>query len=439
MNMNGFDMSWLAAGGLLALIAGFWDKLKQMIHQASKVMIVQVELDLLASMDMVKYIRTHYKWVEFSSFHVRTRMHTRLDEGRNIYVPFKTPEDSGLYHGPHGWVWMKTTEGTATLRAIRGTVDFLQMVKDSTLYDEALRAQHSPQRFYIEKVIGSEKGAWALGEAVQNATRRSGPSSGLSDSAAERPSSSASLGSDVYESIDRSFLYEKSLYTHSALNDPFKGLFYSREALQEVENARKWLGMNKWYADRSIPHRRGVMIHGPGGTGKSSYAKALAETLGIPVYQFFLNTLSDQEFIREWGRMGTPCIALLEDFDNVFHGRVAQTEHKALSFDTVLNLISGVSALNGVYLMVTTNHLDKVDPAMGVVQNGTEGISTRPGRIDRVLYFGEAEEEQRRSIALHILKDWPDAVEQMVVRTEGMTPAQVQEMCTQVAYERLSQ
>lgn len=439
MNLGDLNVSWLALGGVLALVASFWDKVKAFIRQVSKIMIVQVNLDCVTANDMMRYIRAHYQWMQFSTFNIKSIHKIRLDTGRSIWVPFKTPEGHGLYRGKHGWIWIDAYSNTVSIRAIRGTVDFLQLVRDSNEFDNQTRGSVMSKRFYVSQVMGSEKGAWALGEALASRKTRGGDDSApesISDGKGNE--SMDSIGSKVYEDIDKSFVYDRSIYTHIGTSDPFKGLFYGDEALKEVENAHKWMSMGTWYAERSIPHRRGLMIHGPGGTGKSSFVKALAESLGIPVYQFFLNTLSDQEFIREWNRMTTPCVALLEDFDNVFHGREPQTEHKALTFDAVLNTISGVSSLNGVFLVVTTNHLEHVDPAMGVSREGDGGMSTRPGRIDRVLYMGESDEAQRHRIVNHILRDWPEMVEEVVAKTATMTPAQVQETCTQLAYERLA-
>jgi hypothetical protein len=434
-----FNPAWLAAGGALALVAGFWEKFKAMVGQISKIMIVSVDLDTATATDVARYMRAHYKWIQFSSFNVRSVFKTRLDNGMAIWVPFATPTLNGLYRGPHGWVWVTGWTNGIALRSVRWHVDFIQLIKDANDYDSQLRMQENPQRFYIQKVLGSEKGAWALGEALRE--RPTGGNSTGNASAADAPKlsndSDTAITLRVFEDIDKSFQYPRELYLRTGKTDPFKGLFFNDDALKEVENARSWIKMGKWYADRNIPHRRGLMIYGPGGTGKSSFTKALAESLGIPVYQYYLNTLSDQEFIREWSNMATPCIALLEDFDNVFHGRVPQTEHKSLTFDCVLNQISGVSSLSGVYLVVTTNCIDKIDPAMGVTKDGSTGISTRPGRVDRVLYMGAAPERQRRNIASHILRDWPDKVEDVVVKSEGMTPAQVQEICTQVAYEKI--
>lgn len=434
-------MNWLAAGGALALVAGFWEKVKAFIGQLSTVMVVSVDLDTATSTDVVRYIRAHYKWVQFSQFNVRSVYKTRLDNGMGIWVPFKTPVQNGLYKGPHGWMWMTSWTNGIVLKGIRGKVDFIQLVKDANLYDTKLRQEDNPQRFYIQRVLGSEKGAWAFGEALRQRT-----STVESNSSSDAPASSkgnsmegdVAFGIRVFEDIDRSFLYDRSLYLRTGRADPFKGLFFTDDALKEVDDARSWMKMGRWYAERNIPWRRGLLIYGPGGTGKSSFTKAVAESLGIPLYQFYLNTLSDQEFIREWSSMATPCIALLEDIDNVFHGRMPQTEHKSLTFDCLLNQISGVSSLNGVYLVVTTNDISKIDPALGVSKEGESGISTRPGRVDRVLFMGAAPVEQRLKIARHILQDWPDLVEDVVAKTDTMTPAQVQECCTQIAYERLS-
>jgi hypothetical protein len=443
MNLHdiGFNPLWLAAGGIFALLAGFWNHVTSLINQVSKIMVISMPMDAPTSIDVVRYMRAHYKWIQFSEFHVHSVYKTRLDNGMGVWVPFKLPTTSGLYRGPHGWVWLSGHDYNVSLKAIRGRFDFIQLVKDANAYDTSLRQQENPNRYYVRKVIGSEKGAWALGESLRD-RGSSGDVSGNEPSASPTSQKSQSVGEQavsirVYEDIDQSFLYKREDYTRSGRDDPFKGLFFTDAAIKEVNDARSWMRMSKWYAERSIPWRRGLMLYGPPGTGKSSFTKALAESLGIPIYLFFLNTLSDQEFIREWGAMQTPCIALLEDFDNVFHGREPRTEHKALTFDCVLNQISGVAAANGVYLVVTTNDISKIDPAMGVSKEGGEGISTRPGRVDRVLYMGDAPEEQRVKIAQHILKDWPEHIDAIVTKTDKMTPAQVQEVCTQLAYEKL--
>jgi len=205
---------------------------------------------------------------------------------------------------------------------------------------------------------------------------------------------------------------------------------------------KRWMKMRDWYIERGIPWRKGVLAHGRGGTGKSSLARVIAKELGIPIYRYFLSTLSDHEFVDAWKSMNKPCVALLEDFDSVFDGRESTTEHKALSFDVVLNTLSGVGDSSGVILYVTTNRLDKIDPAMGVPDEDAEGgMSTRPGRIDQILEINHMSQENRRKMVAHILRDWPDLIDVTYQKAAhgDITPSQLQEMCIQAALKRLSQ
>jgi SpoVK/Ycf46/Vps4 family AAA+-type ATPase len=134
----------------------------------------------------------------------------------------------------------------------------------------------------------------------------------------------------------------------------------------------------------------------------------------------------------------TPCIALIEDIDNVYHGREyvgAKTMGRPnVSFDCLLNCISGVKAADGVFLIVTTNHVDKLDPAIGIPDSN--GKSTRPGRIDKALMLGLMAKAQRLLLAKHILSDFPELVEQTVADGEGETAAQFQARCAAIALEK---
>jgi chaperone BCS1 len=181
----------------------------------------------------------------------------------------------------------------------------------------------------------------------------------------------------------------------------------------------------------------GIMLEGPGGTGKSSLARALAQHLGLPLCQFYLNTLTDREFLEEWSNLPTPCVVALEDFDTVFHGREPVTVHKSLSFECVLNQISGISSVNGILLVVTTNHLEHVDPALGRVDRN--GRPTRPGRIDHIVHLGYTTQKQREDIARFTLKGLEeDAIPALVEKGQNTTAAQFQFMCIEVAMSAMS-
>jgi energy-coupling factor transporter ATP-binding protein EcfA2 len=127
-----------------------------------------------------------------------------------------------------------------------------------------------------------------------------------------------------------------------------------------------------WYADRGIPYRRGYLLYGEPGTGKSSLVMALAGTLKMPVYQVSLTeqTLTDSTFTLLLNAIEPNSVVLLEDVDAAFCDRTSR-EGSSLSFSGILNAIDGVAASEARILFMTTNHIEKLDPAL-----------IRPGRID---------------------------------------------------------
>lgn len=287
-------------------------------------------------------------------------------------------------------------------------------------------------RYRIQKCIGAEKNEVNVSFlSMRDDDKLDEPCDDMCDNSMD------SIYSNIDYEKDHSFMYEKHRYNfEKPTKDSFENLYYPSNILKVVERARKWFKMEAWYKERMLPWKLGMCFHGVGGTGKSEMAKNTAKDLSIPLYQFYLNTMTDREFINFWEQMETPCVALFEDFDNVFHGRVSQTEHKSLTFDCVLNQLSGVNASQGILLIVTTNDISKIDPAMGV--GTTHGnISSRPGRIDMVVEFPTMDIENRRKLANRVLSSWTDCIDEIVQKGEGMTPAQFQELCIQFAVEKI--
>lgn len=221
---------------------------------------------------------------------------------------------------------------------------------------------------------------------------------------------------------------------------PFTGYPFPPEVESAIKELDLWLGHEKWFRSKSIPWRRGWLLHGVPGTGKSTLVRALGMSFDLPVYIFDLAGMTNDDLVRSWDNMmsNTPCIALIEDIDNIFDGRkyVGSTNPNIphLTFDCLLNCISGVKQADGVFLVVTTNHLEKLDAAIGIPD--TTGKSSRPGRIDKALHLGVMGEEQRLMLAKHILSDYPELVEETVKLGEGETAAQFQARCAQLALSK---
>jgi hypothetical protein len=211
-------------------------------------------------------------------------------------------------------------------------------------------------------------------------------------------------------------------------------LALSPEAELMVQEIKRWVTSEDWYKNRGIPWKRGWLLHGPAGTGKTSFIRAIAEDYDLPIFVYHLSTLYDDELQQAWNRMqaSVPCIALIEDIDANFHGRQNVTGGH-LTFDCVLNCIDGVERTGGVFLTVTTNQLDKVDPALGTPTGGN--ISTRPGRLDKVLEMHLLDDAGRRKLCQRILAEWPETWPELIAAGVNETGAQFENRCTQKAIE----
>lgn len=193
---------------------------------------------------------------------------------------------------------------------------------------------------------------------------------------------------------------------------------------------RHWLDSKDWYLERGIPWRRGYLLCGPPGTGKTGFIRSAAEQLGLPIMAIHLSTMSDHDLDSTWDtlRFSSPCLALLEDLDTIFDGRTFMPTRGAfqhtLSFEGLLNKIDGVDHCNGICLFVTSNDVDKIDPA----------LKYRPGRIDRTVQFGNATKDQKEAMAIRIFNGSPRELWEPLL-AQDCTMAQFQEDCCKKALE----
>lgn len=212
-------------------------------------------------------------------------------------------------------------------------------------------------------------------------------------------------------------------------------LALASELHDAVSEIRLWLNSKSWYEHRAIAWRRGYLAKGGPGTGKTSFIRALAIDLDLPVHVFDLAGMSNDDLRKEWKEMlsesGESCIAVIEDIDAVFKGRdnVSKTggmfQSGGLTFDCLLNCLDGLERSTGVILFVTTNHPEYVDSA----------LLDRPGRIDRVLHFKPPDLEASLTIARRILGDVPSAAR--IAEQHVGSAAKLVEACCREALEQL--
>ncbi|CAE7070457.1 unnamed protein product [Rhizoctonia solani] len=164
-----------------------------------------------------------------------------------------------------------------------------------------------------------------------------------------------------------------------------------------LADANDFLENERWYADRGIPYRRGYLLYGTPGSGKSSSIHALASELRLNIYvvPLSLKTIDDSVLADLISSTPDRCILLYEDIDAAFVDRSAapalaaeqQTTNtknesnntSGVTLSGLLNTIDGVQAQEGRLLFATTNHPERLDPAL-----------SRPGRMDVKIEYSHA-------------------------------------------------
>jgi chaperone BCS1 len=183
------------------------------------------------------------------------------------------------------------------------------------------------------------------------------------------------------------------------------------QAGELLADMRAFLAGRGWYERVGVPYRRGYLLYGPPGNGKTSIVKALAGELGLSIYLLMLSDpdISDHRAADLLAKVPARAIVLLEDIDCAFTRRArADGKTAGLTFAGLLNAIDGVASPEGRIVVMTTNHLDRLDPAL-----------VRPGRADVKLLFGNATSEQAGRLFARFFPDRPHLAGDFAARVEG--------------------
>jgi hypothetical protein len=165
-----------------------------------------------------------------------------------------------------------------------------------------------------------------------------------------------------------------------------------------------------------VPYRRGVLLHGPPGNGKTSFVRYVGAKLpNIPVMLLraaaAFDTSDLEEVVRRW-KTQAPAILVIEDLDWLL---------KQVNVSTLLNLLDGVDSIagGGLLLIATTNNPHELDPA----------INNRPGRFDVVVEVDRPDRAMRLELFCRKLPDTPDATRQKLATiTDGLSFAHLLEV-----------
>lgn len=195
-------------------------------------------------------------------------------------------------------------------------------------------------------------------------------------------------------------------------------IFIPPEQLERITaDMERFEANSQWYRDRGIPYRRGYLLEGPPGTGKSSLIFALAGHFNRPVYVINPATIMNDNMLQKaFNAVPRNGLLLIEDIDTIQitekrddeaveeaapsgitipgFGALPAKKGSGITLSGMLNAIDGVMAREGRVLFITSNHANKLDDAL-----------IRPGRIDMREHLGLMELPE----AMAMFKNfWPD-------------------------------
>ena len=233
---------------------------------------------------------------------------------------------------------------------------------------------------------------------------------------------SSEVRSEVLVFQDGEWAKNKELF-EKIKSASFDSLILGGNLKEEIQNDfRQFFDSREVYDQHRIPWKRGVLFIGPPGTGKTHTVKALVNQLGKPclyVKSFKAEYVTDQENMRAVfarARMTAPCIVVLEDLDSM----IDDTSRAFL-----LNELDGFETNTGVVILATTNHPERLDPA----------VLNRPSRFDRKYYFNlPAAAERSAYVSVWNRQLQPelrvsdDCAAHIVQQTEGFSFAYLKEL-----------
>lgn len=158
-----------------------------------------------------------------------------------------------------------------------------------------------------------------------------------------------------------------------------------------IEDVQGFFDNRELYGNFAVPWKRGVILHGLPGNGKTVSIKALINSLyarpdqvsALYVKSLGTNCQTEEYSIRlifQQARRSSPCLLIFEDLDSLVGDNIRSY---------FLNEVDGLESNDGILMIGSTNHLDKLDPA----------ISKRPSRFDRKYHFKLPSEKERELYA----------------------------------------
>lgn len=201
-------------------------------------------------------------------------------------------------------------------------------------------------------------------------------------------------------------------------------------------NTTAFLGKRELWGEYGIPSKRGIILAGEPGTGKTVICKALmAEAEGITCIVTSAYAAAANDYITELYDLAqdlSPSIVFIEDIDLIGEDREESGYSRGPALISLLSVLDGIEEKKQIVTVATTNCLDKLDKALG----------ERPSRFDRVIKLSRPSLQERLELINLICQKIPvnePERDYLSHRTDGFTPAQVQEILYSLVIDRPDQ
>lgn len=146
-----------------------------------------------------------------------------------------------------------------------------------------------------------------------------------------------------------------------------------------IESIDNFLESRCWYDKHGVSYKHSIFLHGSPGTGKTSLIKALSSHYNRPLYIINMAMVSDYNIDELFHNIPSKSMVVMEDIDCVNNVNVSSRDSEqqsndplrdvdgkttGLSLSSILNVLDGIKPLDDIIIFMTTNFIEKIDPAI---------------------------------------------------------------------------